>query len=208
MAAAAALSNCAVENTEGRKGEKKKSDFPPEEFVRAQKVREHLFGVKFRRSITFQEYTEYHETIKLSEGFDIGNAPDDIDFQQMYLRPVEDIAMLALDKYNEDNLQKYQFVKFLKANYTSSIRALEYYITFEAKDVNGWPPRVFLATLLEDTPPPNAGCALGGGFGLSLSVARAVEFSEGDAAEDEDDTDGEEDVADGEETAPSSSGLY
>ncbi|KAG5543545.1 hypothetical protein RHGRI_016322 [Rhododendron griersonianum] len=54
------------------------------------------------------------------------------------LEQVEDIAKLALDKYNEDNnlQKKYQFVKFLKANYTSSIRALEYYITFEAKDVD------------------------------------------------------------------------
>ncbi|KAF7140713.1 hypothetical protein RHSIM_Rhsim06G0049300 [Rhododendron simsii] len=137
------------------------ADFPPEEFVRARKVREHLFGVKPRRPFTFQEYTEYHERIKLSDGFDIGNAPDDIDFQQMYLRPVrlcplpgalwtleqvQDIAKLALDKYNEDNnlvQKKYQFVKFLKANYTSSIRALEYYITFEAKDVSGSPPKNF-----------------------------------------------------------------
>ncbi|KAF7140640.1 hypothetical protein RHSIM_Rhsim06G0060500 [Rhododendron simsii] len=134
--------------SDGKREKRKKSELP-DEFVRAQKIRAKLFGVNPRWSFTLEEFTEYNEKINMNGGFDIGNAPLDIDFHLMYLRPVQlspgglwtlykvkDISKLALDKYNEDLQKKYEFVKFLKANYSSSIQALELYLTFEAKDTN------------------------------------------------------------------------
>ncbi|KAG5529397.1 hypothetical protein RHGRI_029949 [Rhododendron griersonianum] len=87
------------------------------------------------RPFTEHELEDYIKCIERSEGFDVGNVPDNISDFNMLIRPIrfpdlklrcaaqfkeklEGYAKLALECYNLNNKEptKYQFVKYLKAN--------------------------------------------------------------------------------------------
>ncbi|XP_058179832.1 eisosome protein SEG2-like isoform X2 [Rhododendron vialii] len=110
------------------------------------------------RKFTSQERSDNNRRVEQSEGFDVGDVPDDIDIWDMPIRPLdilsdsetlkelENYAKLALDKYNKDNKTSFQFAKIVKANYRGSCCGWSgHYITLQAKQMPGSHPMNFQA---------------------------------------------------------------
>ncbi|KAI8574695.1 hypothetical protein RHMOL_Rhmol01G0374600 [Rhododendron molle] len=105
------------------------------------------------RKFTSQEKSDYNRRAEQSEGFDVGDVPDDIDIWDMPIRPLdilsdsetlkelENYAKLALDKYNKDNKTSFKFAKIVRANYSGSCCGWSgHYITLQAKQMPGSHP--------------------------------------------------------------------
>ncbi|KAF7129463.1 hypothetical protein RHSIM_Rhsim10G0165100 [Rhododendron simsii] len=97
------------------------------------------------RRLTEKEWKDYNKCLEKSEGFDVGDVPDNIlgipvtplsldDPETM--KDLQMYSIFALKKCTKPEKKKYQFVKVLKAN-VSLRRGFLYYITFQAEDIAG-----------------------------------------------------------------------
>ncbi|KAI8549811.1 hypothetical protein RHMOL_Rhmol06G0054300 [Rhododendron molle] len=96
---------------------------------------------------TPEEYAVYSRKLRASEGFDVGDVPARIMLE--VIRPVHHqsdplalqqafagMAEVAFGVYNENQGTRYQFFQVIRVNCVFT-GALWYYITFQAKNVNG-----------------------------------------------------------------------
>lgn len=96
------------------------------------------------REMTDEELKAYKKKAKESEGFDVGEVPEDVfmniiipcelDGPASELRPYIKMAKKALVAYNQENGTEYKFVKHVRVNRKGGATVSSYFITFEAKD--------------------------------------------------------------------------
>jgi len=94
--------------------------------------------------MTDEELKAYKKKAKESEGFDVGEVPEDVfmniiipcelDGPASELRPYNKMAKKALVAYNQENGTEYKFVKHVRVNRKGGATVSSYFITFEAKD--------------------------------------------------------------------------
>ncbi|KAF7138893.1 hypothetical protein RHSIM_Rhsim07G0120300 [Rhododendron simsii] len=98
---------------------------------------------RYVRDFTPEEREVYNKRVRESEGFDVGEIPDEVILnpviREIPLDPRCSIivysttsANTALRDYNKDNHTKYQFVKLVRVCYRLAMGNM-YYITFQAK---------------------------------------------------------------------------
>ncbi|KAG5540022.1 hypothetical protein RHGRI_020303 [Rhododendron griersonianum] len=98
---------------------------------------------RYVRDFTPEEREVYNKRVRESEGFDVGEIPDEVILnpviREIPLDPRCSIivysttsAKTALRDYNKDNHTKYQFVKLVRVCYRLAMGNM-YYITFQAK---------------------------------------------------------------------------
>ncbi|XP_058223910.1 uncharacterized protein LOC131333420 [Rhododendron vialii] len=98
---------------------------------------------RYVRDFTPEEREVYNKRVRESEGFDVGEIPDEVILnpviREIPLDPRCSIivysttsAETALRDYNKDNHTEYQFVKLVRVCYRLAMGNM-YYITFQAK---------------------------------------------------------------------------
>ncbi|KAI8561734.1 hypothetical protein RHMOL_Rhmol04G0363900 [Rhododendron molle] len=95
--------------------------------------------------LTSTQLQDYNKRFEESGGYDVGDVPyDAVDIpikpvcldSPKLLERMEKYSNLALEEHNRHNDTKYEFVKVLKATFSTG-GARRYFITFQVKDITG-----------------------------------------------------------------------